>query len=65
MFNNLEAEQARNGLTNARMSEMLGITRVTYEKKKKSGKFNLSEIKKICDILGCGFDYLFATDKTA
>lgn len=65
MFSNLEAEQARKGLSNARISKMLGISRVTYEKKKKNGKFKLSEIKSLCDILDCEFNYLFATDKTA
>ena len=38
MFRNLEAEQARNGLTNADMGEKLGISRVSYENKKKSGE---------------------------
>ena len=39
MFRNLEAEQKRIGLTNAQMAEKLGISRITYEIKKKNRKF--------------------------
>lgn len=37
MFRNLDAEQARNSLTNADVAEKLGISRVSYESKKKQG----------------------------
>ena len=37
MFRNLEAEQARLGLTNQDVATILGISRVSYENKKKSG----------------------------
>ena len=63
LFRNLEAEQARNGLTNADMGEKLGISRVSYENKKKSGKFTTFEIKALCKLFKCKFDYLFATDQ--
>lgn len=63
MFRNLEAEQARYGLTNADMSEKLGISRVSYENKKKTGKFTTFEIKALCKLFKCKFDYLFATDQ--
>ena len=39
MFRNLEAEQARRGYTNADMAQKLDISRVSYESKKKTGKF--------------------------
>lgn len=45
MFRNLEAEQARLGLSNESMAEYLGISRVAYENKKKTGKFKYIEIK--------------------
>lgn len=63
MFRNLEAEQARFGYTNQMMAEKLGISRVSYENKKKSGKFTTSEIKILCKLFGCGFDYLFHTEE--
>lgn len=63
MFRNLEAEQARFGFTNTVVAEKLGISRVSYENKKKSGKFTTVEIKSLCKLFGCKFDYLFQTDE--
>jgi DNA-binding XRE family transcriptional regulator len=62
MFRNLEAEQARNGFTNQTVAIKLGISRVSYEKKKKTGKFTTFEIKSLCRLFKKSFDYLFATD---
>ena len=63
MFNNLDAEQARKGFTNQRVADELGISRVSYENKKKSGKFTTFEIKKLCQIFNVKFDYLFKTEE--
>lgn len=63
MFRNLDAEQAREGFTNTNMAEKLGISRVSYENKKRTGKFTTFEIKTLCKLFKCKFDYLFATDK--
>ena len=63
MFRNLNAEQARNNLTNQETADLLGISRISYESKKKSGKFTTTEAKKLCDFFGCTFEYLFATDE--
>lgn len=63
MFRNLDAEQARYNLTNSDVAERLGISRVSYENKKKSGKFTTIQIKDLCRLFGCGFDYLFATEE--
>lgn len=60
LFRNLEAEQARYGLTNQNVADKLGISRVSYESKKKSGKFTTLEIKALCKLFKCKFDYLFA-----
>lgn len=60
MYPNLRAEQARAGLTNRAVADRLGITRVTYESKKKSGRFNVDESRKLCELFKCDFDYLFA-----
>jgi hypothetical protein len=62
LFRNLEAEQARKGLTNSDVAEKLGISRVSYEGKKKTGKFTTFEIKALCKLFKCKFDYLFETD---
>ena len=61
MFKNLDAEQARQGLNNSDVAKMLGISRVSYESKKKSGKFTTPEIKILCTFFNCKFDYLFET----
>lgn len=63
MFRNLDAEQARNDLTNSDVAEKLGISRVSYESKKKTGKFTTLEIKALCRLFKCKFDYLFQTDE--
>lgn len=62
MFRNLEAEQARFGYTNQKMAAKLGISRVSYESKKKTGKFTAIEAKKICRIFRKKFDYIFETE---
>ena len=63
MFRNLEAEQARLGLSNSDVAEKLGISRNSYENKKKTGKFTTFEIKLLCKLFRCKFDYLFQTDE--
>lgn len=60
MFRNLEAEQKRLGLNNSQVAEMLGISRVTYEKKKKNGCFNRPQIVALLKIFDCKFEYLFS-----
>jgi DNA-binding XRE family transcriptional regulator len=62
VFRNLDAEQARFSYTNQQMADKLGISRVSYENKKKTGKFTALEAKKMCIIFKVKFDYLFATD---
>ena len=62
MFRNLEAELARLGLSNSDMAKKLGISRNSYENKKKTGKFTTFEIKMLCKLFRCKFDYLFQTD---
>ena len=63
MFRNLEAEQARFGYTNQKVAEKIGVSRVSYENKKKTGKFTTFEIKMLCSLFKCKFDYLFATEE--
>lgn len=59
MFPNLRAEQARKDMTNQQVADYLGISRPTYEQKKKNGKFTVDEGAKLCKLFGCKFDYLF------
>ena len=65
MFRNLEAEQARFNFTNQQMAEKLGMSRVSYENKKKSGKFTALEAKKLCKLFKVKFDYLFETNESS
>jgi DNA-binding XRE family transcriptional regulator len=62
LFRNLEAEQARMRLTDQEVAEKLGISRVSYVNKKKTGKFTTLEIKALCKLFKCKFDYLFAEE---
>ena len=62
MFRNLEAEQRRAGMTNTDVAEYLGVSRATYENKKKDGKFTRPEIVKLLRLFNCKFEYLFDTD---
>lgn len=63
LFRNLEAEQARFGFSNSDVAEKLGISRNSYESKKKTGKFTTFEIKILCKLFRCKFDYLFQTNE--
>lgn len=60
MFRNFEAEQKRFGLTNSEVADRLGISRATYESKKKTRKFTKSEIVTLLSMFNCKFEYLFA-----
>ncbi len=62
MFKNLDAEQARIGYTNQKVADYLGISRVSYENKKKTGKFTTFEIKALCRLFKSKFDYLFEAE---
>ena len=63
MFRNLDAEQARLKLTDQKVADKLGISRVSYVNKKKTGKFTTMEIKALCKLFNRKFDYLFDTEE--
>ncbi|NDO19504.1 hypothetical protein FMM68_07520 [Lachnospiraceae bacterium MD329] len=65
MFKNLQAEQARNDMTNQQVADYLGVSRKSYENKKKTGKFYVTEISKLCVLFDTKYEYLFATDDNA
>ena len=58
-------ERARFSYTNQQMADKLGISRVSYENKKKTGKFTALEAKKMCIIFKVKFDYLFETNESS
>lgn len=60
MFPNLNAEQARYGDTNESTAAFLGISRVSYEAKKRHGSFSIAEANKLCERYRCGYAYLFS-----
>lgn len=62
MFPNLQAEQKRMNLTNQQVAERIGMSRVTYESKKKSGCFVVSDCAKLCRLFYSRFEYLFSTE---
>ncbi len=62
MFNNLQAEQARRHMTNQQVADEIGISRTTYESKKRTGCFTVRECAALCKIFSSSFEYLFDTD---
>ncbi len=61
MYPNLDAEQKRNRESNSTVAELLGISRVSYESKKKSGKFTAIQCWILCAHYQKEFEYLFST----
>lgn len=62
MFPNLQAEQGRQGMTNQDVANVLCLSRQSYEQKKKSGNFTVSECKVLCDLFHTSFNYLFSEE---
>lgn len=60
MFPNLNAEQARNGMTDADVANELGMQRAAYGRKKQTGRFVVSECLMLCKLFRCSFEYLFS-----
>lgn len=62
MFRNLNAEQSRLDMTNQQVAEFLGYKdRKSYEIKKSTGTFSLTDAKKLAKFFGVSLDYLFET----
>lgn len=64
MFPNLNAEQARRGMTDEMVAAAIGMKRAAYNRKKLSGRFLVDESLKLCKVFNCNFEYLFSTDDT-
>lgn len=65
MYRNINAEQARLGLTDQEMANRLGMNRRTYAQKKQTGDFTVRQAKKVCEQLDSTFDYLFEEEEPA
>ena len=62
MFPNLIGQAKVRGMNNESMAEMIGVTRQTYEKKLKSGNFNVNEINTLLNFFKKPYDYLFSEE---
>ena len=63
MFRNLNAEQRRLNMNNQQVAEFLGYKdRKSYEIKKSTGSFSLTDAKKLAKLFSVSLDYLFETD---
>lgn len=65
LFPNLNAEQARYGDSNEKVAEYIGITRVSYESKKRRGNFSIAEANALCERYKCDYRYLFSETPTS
>jgi hypothetical protein len=46
-------------MSNTKVADILGLSRISYENKKKTGKFTLPEIRALLELFGGTFEYLF------
>ena len=60
MFPNLEAEQKKNWHTDACIAKKLNLSKRSYESKKKTGRFNLWEMRCLVTLYETSFEHLFA-----
>lgn len=58
MYMNIEAERARNNLSQEDLSEKLGITRKTYYDKQLREDFSSEMLIKMSHLFNCSIDYL-------
>lgn len=63
VYPNIKLEQFKMQLTNAEVAQKIGISRVSYESKLKSGRFVASEVLKMCELFDCDTKYLFASNQ--
>ena len=59
MFRNLEAEQARLGYTNTDVAKKLGISRVSYENKRKTENLQHWKLKVFVNYLNANLTIYF------
>lgn len=65
MYSNLLAEMSRNGYTRVKLAKHLGIAGNTlWLKLNGTRNFTITEIKEICTLFNCTFEYLFEETKS-
>ena len=62
MYPNIDAEQARLRLSNAKVADILKMHPYTYGQKKLHGGFSVEDAQIMCDLFQVPFDYLFKTE---
>ena len=62
MFPNLLGQKAYHKLTNDDMARIINVSRPTYERKVRTGKFTFDECMKFVTYFGKSFDYLFEVE---
>ena len=62
MFPNLLGQKAYHHMSNEDMANIIGISRTAYEKKMKTGKFNVAECNAFIRYFNKPYDYLFHTE---
>ena len=63
MYKNLDSEQERKGHSDSVVAEILGLSCVAYQGKKRTGKFLARECKVLCHLYDCSFEYLFRVEE--
>lgn len=62
MYPNLLGQKAYRKMTEEDMAAVIGVSRVAYQNKIKSGRFTPRECKAYCQYFNKSFDFLFAED---
>lgn len=57
-YPNIDAERARNGLSNDALAEKLGVTRKTLYNWVTNGNIPVSKLVQLADLFECSIDYL-------
>lgn len=58
LYPNIEAERARNGMSQSAIAELLGIERKTYYNWLTKGNIPAPVVMKLADTFQCSMDYL-------
>ncbi len=61
MYPNLLGQKAYYHLSNDEMAQIIGVSRNSFEKKMKTGRFNVKECRALCEYFNKSFCFLFAT----
>lgn len=62
MFPNLLGQKAFYKMSNDDMASVIGVSRVSFENKMRTGKFTVREINAYIHFFKKPYDYLFATE---